>query len=84
MVNSRKFQTLFSVILLPAHPASFAHKSLFERVRGCNSMADLSLKKSILDSLVCSGDSLILDVASPRIHKPKIVNESCFLLSVLS
>ena len=29
-----------------------------------------------MDSLVCSGDSLILDVASPRTHKPKIVNES--------
>ena len=32
------------VILLPAHPASFAHKFLFQRVPGCNSMADLSLK----------------------------------------
>ena len=39
-------------------------------------MADLSLKKSVLDSLVWSGDSLILDVASPRTHRPKIVNES--------
>ena len=33
-----------AVILLPAHPASFAHKFLFQRVPGCNSMADLSLK----------------------------------------
>ena len=33
-----------SVILLPAHPASFAHKFLFQRVPGCNSIADLSLK----------------------------------------
>ena len=32
------------VILLPAHPASFAHKFLFQRVPGCNSIADLSLK----------------------------------------
>ena len=32
------------VILLPAHPASFAHKFLFHRVQGCNSIADLSLK----------------------------------------
>ena len=34
----------YSVILLPAHPASFAHKFLFQRVPGCNSIADLSLK----------------------------------------
>ena len=33
-----------SVILLPAHPASFAHKFLFQRVPGCNNIADLSLK----------------------------------------
>ena len=33
-----------AVILLPAHPASFAHKFLFLRVPGCNSIADLSLK----------------------------------------
>ena len=33
-----------TVILLPAHPASFAHKFLFQRVPGCNSIADLSLK----------------------------------------
>ena len=36
-----------SVILLPAHPASFAHMFLFQRSRrvlGCNSIADLSLK----------------------------------------
>ena len=39
-----------SVILLPAHPASFAHnfvsemQFLFQRVPGCNSIADLSLK----------------------------------------
>ena len=32
------------VILLPANPASFAHKFLFQRVPGCNSIADLSLK----------------------------------------
>ena len=36
----------------------------------------LVIKNSVLDSLVCSWDSLILDVASPRTHKPKIVNES--------
>ena len=33
-----------AVILLPAHPASFAHKFLFQRVPGCNRIADLSLK----------------------------------------
>ena len=33
-----------SVILLPAHPASFAHKLLFQRVPGCHSIADLSFK----------------------------------------
>ena len=36
--------SVHSVILLPAHPASFAHKFLFQRVPGCNSIADLSLK----------------------------------------
>ena len=36
----------------------------------------LVIKNSVLDSLVCSGDSLILETASPRTHKPKIVNES--------
>ena len=36
----------------------------------------LVIKNSVWDSLVCNGDSLILDVASPRTHKPKIVNES--------
>ena len=41
---------ILSVILSPAHPASFAHnfvscaKFLFQRVPGCNSIADLSLK----------------------------------------
>ena len=36
-----------TVILLPAHPASFVHKFLFQGVPaspGCNSIADLSLK----------------------------------------
>ena len=36
-----------SVILLPAHPASFVHKFYFsesQRVPGCNGIADLSLK----------------------------------------
>ena len=68
-----------SVILLPAHPASFAHNFvsgmlifLFQRVPGCNSIVDLSLKK-------CSGlislqlDSLIWETASPRSHKLEIV-----------
>ena len=68
-----------SVILLPAHPASFAHKFLFQRVPASPGMqyyGRLVIKNSVLDSLVCSGDSLIFDVASPRTHKPKIVNES--------
>ena len=39
-----KKYTFQAVILLPAHPASFAHKFLFQRVPGCNSIADLSLK----------------------------------------
>ena len=43
-------------------------------------MADLSLKKSVLDSLVCSGNSLILETASPRTRKPKIVNESLLIV----
>ena len=36
----------------------------------------LVIKNSVLDSLVCSEDSLILETASPRTHRPKIVNES--------
>ena len=67
------------MILLPAHPASFAHKFLFQRVPASPGMQKydrLVIKNSVLDSLVCSGDSLILDVASPRTHKLKIVNES--------
>ena len=35
---------IFAVILLPAHPASFAHKFLYKQVPGCNSIGDLSLK----------------------------------------
>ena len=38
---------IFAVILLPAHPASFAHKFLYQRVPaspGKNSIGDLSLK----------------------------------------
>ena len=62
----------------PAHPAS-AHKFLFQRVpasAGMQQYGRLVIKNSVLDSLVYSGDSLILDVVSPRTHKPKIVNES--------
>ena len=33
-----------AVILLPAHPTSFAQRFLFQRVPGCNNIADLSLK----------------------------------------
>ena len=43
-----------AMILLPAHPASFAHKFLFPRVLaspGCNSIPDLSLKTFGLISL---------------------------------
>ena len=74
------------MILLPAHPASFAHKFLFQRVPaspGMQKYGRLVIKNSVEDSLVCSGDSLILDVASPRTHKPKIVNESLFLATRL-
>ena len=39
-----------AVILLPAHPASFAHKFLFQRVPGCNNIADLSSKIVALNS----------------------------------
>ena len=73
---------LYTVILLPAHPASFAHKFLFQRVPaspGMQQYGRLVIKNSVLDSLVCSGDSLILETASPRTHKPKIVNESLYI-----
>ena len=39
----QKYLKIAPVILLPAHPASFGHKFLFQRVPGCNSIADLSL-----------------------------------------
>ena len=42
-----------SVILLPAHPASFAHKFLFQRVPaspGMQQYCRLVIKKSVLDS----------------------------------
>ena len=71
-----------AVILLPVLPASFAHTFLFQRVPASPGMqlyGRLVIKNSVLDSLVCSGDSLKLDVASPRTHKPKIVNESLLL-----
>ena len=67
-----------AVILLPAHPASFAHKFLLHRVPaspGMQKYGRLVIKNSVLDSLVCNVDSLILETASPRTHKPKIVNE---------
>ena len=35
----------------------------------------LIIKNSVLDSKVCSWDSLIWETVSPRTHKPKIVNE---------
>ena len=44
---SRGLGLYHPVILLPAHPASFAHNFYFSesvRVPGCNSIADLSLK----------------------------------------
>ena len=44
LVPQSSVNAQMSVILLPAHPASFAHKFLFQRVPGCNSIADLSLK----------------------------------------
>ena len=69
--------------LLPAHPASFAHniclwdaKFLFQQVPGCNSIADLSLKLVFWTHKFSSWDSLIRGTASPRTHKPKIVNET--------
>ena len=43
MLKNKRCNT-FPVILLPVHPASFAHKFLLQRVPGCNSIADSSLK----------------------------------------
>ena len=74
------------MILLPAHPASFAHKFLFQRVPaspGMQKYGRLVIKSSVLDSLVCSGDSLILGEASPRTHKRKNVNESLYFQKVI-
>ena len=66
-----------SVILLPAHPefCLWDAKFLFQRVPGCNSIADLSLKVVFLTHKF-QLDSLTWETASPRTHKPKIVNES--------
>ena len=64
-----------AVIVLPAHPASFAYKFLFQRVSASPGMQEygrLVIKNSVEDSLVCSGDSLILDVVSPRTQSPKL------------
>ena len=57
------------MILLPAHPASFAHKFLFQRVPaspGMQKYCRLVIKSSVLDSKVCSWDSLILETVSPK------------------
>ena len=75
-------QYIVSVILLPAHPASFAHNFVsgmqsfyFSESQDAIVLQTCHLKK-------CSGlislqlDSLIWETASPRTHKPKIVNES--------
>ena len=40
----------------------------------------LVTKNSVLDSWACCWDSLILETASPRTHKPKIVNESLVIV----
>ena len=60
LVNKK--QISYSVILLPAHPASFAHNFvswmhffLFQRVPGCNSIADLSLEKVFLTHMFAVG-----------------------------
>ena len=55
------------MIFLPAHPASFTHK-----VPGCNGIANLSCSGLISLQL----DPYIWKTASPRTHRPKIVNES--------
>ena len=57
------------VLLLPAHPASFAHNF----VSGMPSPGLISLLL----------DSLIWETASPRTHKPNIVNESLDYMSDL-
>ena len=72
------------MILLPAHPASFAHHFIsgmqsfyFGESEDAKVMQTCHLKKySGLISLQL--DSLIWETASPRTHKPKIVNESLF------
>ena len=77
-------QLLYNSDLLPAHPASFAYNFVsgmqsfyFSESEDAIVLQDLSLKK-------CSGlisfqlDSLIWETASPRTHKPKIVNESLY------
>ena len=68
------------MILLPAHPASFAHNFasgmqffLFQRVRGCNSILDLSLKIVLRTHKFAVG---LIDMGNSESHKPKIVNES--------
>ena len=73
------------MILLPAHPASFAHNFVsgmqsFYFSKSQDSIitfADLSLKIVFWTRVISLQlDLLIWETASPRTHKPKIVNES--------
>ena len=68
-----------SVILLPAHPASFAHNfvSGMQSFYFSQSQDAMLLQMSLkIVFWTCSWDSLMWETASPRTHKPKIVNES--------
>ena len=52
-IKERKKPNPSAVILLPAHPASFGHKFLFQRVLaspGMQSFCRLVIKNSVLDS----------------------------------
>ena len=62
------------VIMLPVHPASFAHNF----VSGMQSFY-FSESQDAIVLQTCHEkqlDSFILETASPRTHKPNIVNES--------
>ena len=73
------------MILLPVHPASFAHNFVsgmqsfyFSESQDAIVLQTCHLKQcSELISLQM--DSLIWETAGPRTHKPKIVNESLSL-----
>ena len=70
------------IFFLPAHPASFTHNFVSGMQSFYFSEAEDAMVLQTCHEKWCSGlislqlDPLIWETASPRTHKPKIVNES--------